>query len=99
MIRIGEYLFYPDELLLIIDGHKTILTHKECKLLDIFSTNINNIIDRNRLLKEGWEDDGVITTRSLDMYVSRLRKKLGNDPAVRITNIHGKGYCLKDSGV
>lgn len=54
----------------------------------------NLVIDRNQLLKEGWEDEGVITGRSLDVYVSKLRKKLEKDPAVSIANIHGKGYRL-----
>ena len=93
-ISIGEYSFYPTTLLLVHRNNPVVLTPKEGKLLSIFTTDINKVIDRNRLLKEGWEDEGVITQRSLDMYVSRLRKKLVNDPHVRITNVHGKGYCL-----
>lgn len=95
VISIGKYLFYPDQLLLVYDNYQITLTEKERKLLNIFGADMNSVIGRDRLLKECWEDDGVFTTRSLDMYVSRLRKKLKNDPAVSITNIHGKGYCLK----
>ncbi len=96
-VSIGEYSFYPESFLLLHNNNPSVLTPKENKLLCIFSTDLNKIIDRNRLLKEGWEDDGVITQRSLDMYVSKLRKKLLHDPHVKITNIHGKGYCLSTS--
>ncbi|SKB88409.1 helix-turn-helix domain-containing protein [Daejeonella lutea] len=93
-ILIGEYSFYPDSLLLMHHHTPFVLTPKENKLLRIFAGDINKIIDRNQLLKKGWEDEGVITQRSLDMYVSRLRKKLVNDASVKITNVHGKGYLL-----
>ncbi|MCO5945846.1 winged helix-turn-helix domain-containing protein [Mucilaginibacter flavidus] len=93
-IPIGKYRFYPDKYLLLCDHESTELTAKEGKLLSIFTSDLNQVIDRNRLLKEGWEDDGVITGRSLDMYVSKLRKRLEKDVSVSITNVHGKGYCL-----
>jgi DNA-binding winged helix-turn-helix (wHTH) protein len=93
-ISIGKYRFYPDKYLLLCDHESTELTAKEGKLLSIFTSDLNQVIDRNRLLKEGWEDEGVITGRSLDMYVSKLRKKLEKDVSVSITNVHGKGYCL-----
>lgn len=93
-LMIGEYLFYPETFLLMHCNTPIILTPKETKLLRIFMTAVNTVIDRQRLLKEGWEDEGVVTQRSLDMYVSRLRKKLIKDPRVKITNVHGRGYCL-----
>lgn len=93
-ILIGKYRFYPDKYLLLCGHETTELTAKEGKLLSIFTSDLNHVIDRNRLLKEGWEDEGVITGRSLDMYVSKLRKKLEKDVSVSITNVHGKGYCL-----
>jgi len=93
-ISIGKYRFYPDKYLLLCGHESTELTAKEGKLLSIFTSDLNQVIDRNRLLKEGWEDEGVITGRSLDMYVSKLRKKLEKDVSVSITNVHGKGYCL-----
>ncbi|MEJ7691838.1 helix-turn-helix domain-containing protein [Daejeonella sp.] len=96
-ISLGDYSFYPDSSLLMHKNNPVVLTPKENKLLCIFSADLNKVIDRNRLLKEGWEDEGVITQRSLDMYVSRLRKKLADDPGIKITNIHGKGYCLSTS--
>ncbi|OMP77659.1 hypothetical protein BW716_19040 [[Flexibacter] sp. ATCC 35208] len=95
-ISIGKYLFYPDKKLLIIGQEQMELTAKESKLLGIFTRDQNQLIDRNKLLKEGWEDEGVITGRSLDMYVSKLRKKLQKDPDISIINIHGKGYRLSN---
>jgi hypothetical protein len=92
--NIGKFKFYSNQQLLVFDQHTIELTSKEAKLLRIFSESPNEVIDRNRLLKEGWEDEGVITGRSLDMYVSKLRKKLQADPAVSIINVHGKGYRL-----
>ena len=68
---------------------------KEAKLLSIFATRQNDLISREELLKKVWEDDGVFTGRSLDMFISKLRKKLKNDPCVQITNVHGKGYKLE----
>jgi hypothetical protein len=91
---IGQFKFYNNQQLLVFDQQTIELTSKETKLLRIFSESPNEVIDRNRLLKEGWEDEGVITGRSLDMYVSKLRKKLQADPAVSIINVHGKGYRL-----
>ncbi len=94
-IQIGKYVFYFDLDCIEFENEKTLLTSKESKLLYIFSSSPNEIIDRNRLQKEVWENEGVIVTRSLDMFVSKLRKKLAKDPFVKIVNIHGKGYKLE----
>jgi len=93
--QLGKYEFLPEELLLVFGAEKIPLTIKEAKLLSIFASNLNQIVDRNRLQKEVWEDEGVIVGRSLDMFISKLRKKLEQDPAVKLTNIHGKGYKLE----
>jgi len=71
------------------------LTLKENKLLLIFANSPNEIIERTRLQKEIWEDEGVIVGRSLDMFISKLRKKLESDPSIQLINIHGKGYKLE----
>jgi hypothetical protein len=93
--QLGKYEFYSEELLLAFESEKIPLTIKEAKLLSIFAANLNQIVDRNRLQKEVWEDEGVIVGRSLDMFISKLRKKLEQDPNVKLTNIHGKGYKLE----
>ena len=92
---IGSFIFKPGELLLIIGNERIELTAKEARILQIFAASPNQIIDRSRLQKEVWEDEGVIVGRSLDVFVSRLRKKLEADPNVRLVNIHGKGYKLE----
>jgi DNA-binding winged helix-turn-helix (wHTH) protein len=94
-IVIGKFLFYPSEQLLTFKDEKIVLSVKETKLLNIFASSPNHTIDRSRLQKEVWEDEGVIVGRSLDMFISKLRKKLENDTNVNLTNIHGKGYKLE----
>jgi hypothetical protein len=94
-VALGSYTFYPGKRMLTINHEYIALTTKELTLLNIFSKRINEVIDRNALLKEGWEDEGVITGRSLDVYVSKLRKKLQKDPFIKITNFHGRGYALE----
>ncbi len=93
--RIGNYLFYEQTQRLVIGSEEMILTSKESKLLGILAAAPNQIIDRNRLQKEVWEDEGVIVGRSLDVFMSKLRKKLEQDTAVKIISIHGKGYKLQ----
>ncbi len=92
---IGNYLFYPEQLLLMYKEEKIVLTIKEAKLLSIFAAHSNEIIDRSKLQKEVWEDEGVIVGRSLDVFISRLRKKLEKDADIQLTSIHGKGYKLE----
>jgi DNA-binding winged helix-turn-helix (wHTH) protein len=94
-IQIGKYIFYPEQHYVKYEDVKIVLTSKESKLLHIFFASPNEIIDRNALQKEVWENEGVIVTRSLDMFISKLRKKLNKDPLVNIVNIHGIGYKLE----
>ena len=94
-IYIGKYLFDPEQQSLLLGTERIELTAKETKLLQIFTGQFHQIVDRKQLQKEVWEDEGVIVGRSLDMFVSKLRKKLSGDPSVKITNIHGKGYKLE----
>lgn len=94
-ILLGKYAFYIERRILLYQQKSIELSDKETKLLKIFATNQNQTIDRDRLLKEVWEDDGVFVGRSLDVFVSKLRKKLQGDPSLRIINIHGKGYKLE----
>ncbi|MBL7869212.1 MAG: winged helix-turn-helix transcriptional regulator [Flavobacterium lindanitolerans] len=75
---------------------KTIdLTGTETRLLLIFALSPNETIERSRLQKEIWEDEGVIVGRSLDMFISKLRKKLELDSNINIVVIRGKGYKLE----
>lgn len=98
-IHIGSYLFYEQTQRLVFGGEEMNLTSKEAKVLSILAAEPNQIIDRNRIQKEVWEDEGVIVGRSLDVFISKLRKKLEHDAAVKIISIHGKGYKLQISEV
>jgi len=93
-IQIGKYHFDPAGECLELDGDKTALTVKECKVLYVLATAQNTMVERELLQKEVWENEGVIVTRSLDMFISKLRKKLSGDPGISIVNVHGKGYRL-----
>jgi len=77
-------------------GEETIsLTDKECRILTVLNRNMEQLTLREELIQHVWTNEGVITGRSLDMFISKLRKKLSVDPDLRITNIHGKGYRLE----
>jgi DNA-binding response OmpR family regulator len=98
LLQIGNYVFNPGQQWLELNKEKTTLTVKESKLLQIFANAPNTVIERDALQKEVWENEGVIVTRSLDMFISKLRKKLSNDPGIKIVNVHGKGYRLEVNG-
>lgn len=92
---IGSYKFYPDQNKLIKETVEISLSKKECELLTLFIANPNQIIKREELTKKVWEDHGVIVGRSLDTYISKLRKKLKDDKYIKLINIHGVGYKLE----
>jgi DNA-binding response OmpR family regulator len=89
--------FHAETRKLIINGKTIDLTKTETRVLRIFALTPNEAIERNRLQKEIWEDEGVIVGRSLDMFISKLRKKLEPDPTIKIAVIRGKGYKLEIS--
>ena len=95
--RLGSMLFDAEARKLIIDGKTIELTRTESRVLHIFALTPNQVIERSRLQKEIWEDEGVIVGRSLDMFISKLRKKLESDPDTRIVVVRGKGYKLEIS--
>ncbi|HMO60450.1 MAG TPA: response regulator transcription factor [Ferruginibacter sp.] len=93
-IPIGRYIFYPDRHLLMLNQLELPLTGKETKILQLLASGANSIVSREVLQKEVWENEGIIVTRSLDMFISKLRKKMQEDPDVKILNVHGRGYKL-----
>lgn len=92
---IGSFYFYPDQNKLVKHPTEIRLSKKECELLSIFVAHPNEIIKRDELTKKVWEDNGVFVGRSLDTYISKLRKKLKEDENIKLTNIHGVGYKLE----
>lgn len=95
MFTLGSVFFDAKNKKLIIDGKSIDLTVTETRVLHIFASSPNETIERSRLQKEIWEDEGVIVGRSLDMFISKLRKKLEFDPNIKIVVIRGKGYKLE----
>lgn len=95
LFTLGSVLFDAKNRKLMINEKTIDLTATESRVLLIFASSPNEIIERSRLQKEIWEDDGVIVGRSLDMFISKLRKKLEIDPNIKIVVIRGKGYRLE----
>jgi DNA-binding winged helix-turn-helix (wHTH) protein len=96
---LGKFLFAAKDQRLLLGSEVTSLTEKECRILELLHKNFGELIPREKLMQEVWINEGVITGRSLDMFVSKLRKKLSSDPELRITNVHGKGYKLEIPGM
>lgn len=94
-IPLGKFQFYPDENKLIVESTEIPLSKKEVELLTVFIENPNKVIKREELSKKVWEDHGVFVGRSLDTYISKLRKKLSEDASIKLTNVHGIGYMLE----
>lgn len=94
-ITLGNYKFYAANHLLTVEDRSTTLSEKETKALKIFAANINQIVERELLMKTIWEDEGIVViSRNVDVLVSKLRKKLSDDNSIKLINIHGKGYKL-----
>ena len=94
VFNIGAFVFDAQKQVLTFDGENKKLTTKESELLRLLASNANNILERNYALKSIWEDDNYFNARSMDVYITKLRKLLKDDPNVAIINIHGKGYKL-----
>jgi DNA-binding response OmpR family regulator len=91
---IGKFTFDAQKQTLAIDGDSKKLTTKESELLNLLAANANSILERNFALKTIWVDDNYFNARSMDVYITKLRKLLKDDENVAIINIHGKGYKL-----
>ena len=84
-ITIGKFQFYPDDLILTIDGTQRNLTLKESELIRYFALNANKVLSRNEILEKIWGNDDYFLGRSLDVFISRLRKYFEPDPNIKIT--------------
>lgn len=94
MYRLGKFTFDTQKQTLIIGDKSTKLTTKESELLSLLCAHANEILERNYALKTIWIDDNYFNARSMDVYITKLRKHLREDPSIEIINIHGKGYKL-----
>lgn len=92
--KLGKYTFdfQKQSLTSEDDVHK--LTTKESELLKLLCDNMNEILERNYALKSIWVDDSYFNARSMDVYITKLRKYLKDEPSVEILNVHGKGFKL-----
>ncbi len=91
-IAIGESIFDAHNQTILINNIERKLTFQESKLLELFCTHRNELLERDTILKAVWGDEGVLITRSVDVFVSRLRKILKPDTTLKIANVHGRGY-------
>ncbi|NNK81237.1 MAG: winged helix-turn-helix transcriptional regulator, partial [Flavobacteriales bacterium] len=92
---IGRYTFDKDTMNLSLDGEKKRLTRIESKVLNLLCEHRNRVMERDLLLNLVWGKDDYQTGRSLDVYLSKLRKYLSKDPRISIKNIHGVGFKLE----
>ncbi len=91
---IGAYEFNPSSQELSFNGQKHKLTTKESGLLHLFCQNKNKPVSRSFALKLIWGDDSYFNARSMDVYITKLRKHLKNDTSIQILNLHGEGFKL-----
>ena len=94
LYHIGKFVFDTQKQLLTIGDQQTKLTTKENELLALLCSHANEILQRDFALKTIWIDDNYFNARSMDVYITKLRKHLKDDDQIEIINIHGKGYKL-----
>lgn len=90
--KVGHFNFYFDSLILDANGDRKTLTYKEAELLRYFCDNANKVLVRSDILKQVWGSDDYYLGRSLDVFISRLRKYLSSDENIKILNLHGIGF-------
>ncbi|UTW63126.1 winged helix-turn-helix transcriptional regulator [bacterium SCSIO 12741] len=98
-LNVGNFSFNPSSMELALEENKTELTGKESELLHLFINRRNQTVKREEILNRVWGDEGGYVGRTLDVFVSRLRKKLEADPSIKIINIRGVGYKLVVEGM
>jgi DNA-binding response OmpR family regulator len=94
--KIGNYLYNHKRLELTIEDHTTRLSQREGDLLQLLLKHRNGVLDRTEALNQIWGDDTFFNSRSMDVYITRLRKCLNRDPRLQIVNVRARGYRLLD---
>lgn len=94
LYKLGKFTFDTKKQVLVLGDQTMKLTTKESELLALLCMNVNDVLERNYALKTIWVDDNYFNARSMDVYITKLRKLLKADPEIEIINIHGKGYKL-----
>lgn len=95
IIQLGDYTFdFRRQLLQFKDEEEVQLTHREAHLLFHLHKNRNEVLDRSIILNKLWGNDDIFSSRSMDVFITKLRKKLKQDPNIQILNVRGFGYKL-----
>ncbi len=94
VVKLGKFTFDRNKQVLAIGDDKRKLTTKESELLSVLYEHVNDVLPRELALNKIWEDDNRVYARSMDVYITKLRKYLKADPEVEILNVHGEGYKL-----
>jgi DNA-binding response OmpR family regulator len=94
VFKIGKLTFDYNRQVLISAGKEDKLTSKESELLKLLCERINDVLDRSIALKRIWQDDSYFNARSMDVYITKLRKYLKADPDIELINVHGVGFKL-----
>ena len=94
LFSIGKFSFDFNLRTLTIGQNKNELTSKEAELLRLLCVYQNKVLERETALKVVWGDDSYFNSRSMDVFISKIRKYLKDDPSINLMNIHGKGYKL-----
>lgn len=95
---IGQYTYFAPTRLLKHEESSLTLSPKEGQLLLLLCQHVNQVMPRELALKSIWKEDSYFTTRSMDVYITKLRKYLSNDPNVSIVNVHSSCYALYTEG-
>jgi len=93
--QIGKFLFDHKNMILRMDDKEKVLTRKENALLKLLYENRNKLLTRETALKSVWGNDDYFIGRSMDVFITKLRKYLQDDPSIFITNVHGTGFKLE----
>ncbi|MBR2260122.1 MAG: response regulator transcription factor [Paludibacteraceae bacterium] len=94
VFHVGKFIFDTQKQQLSINNEVIKLTTKESELLAMLCNHANDVLERNHALRTIWDEDNYFNARSMDVYITKLRKILKEDPDVEIMNVHGKGYKI-----
>jgi DNA-binding response OmpR family regulator len=93
-IALGDFIYYPAKMRLVFKGNEQKFTPKENELMKLLCENLGRPVSRSYALKLIWGDDTYFNARSMDVYMTKLRKLLKEDPRVQLINLHGEGFRL-----
>jgi len=94
ILQIGNYILDTNRNTLTFDGKKESLSFRECELMRRLFENKDTVVAREDIVRAYWSDDTYFTGRSLDVFISRIRKYLAQDERIKITNVRGIGYMM-----